>query len=82
MLIPRRVAIQKMIPLTISERTIEDLALAANLRLSRERARILAPVFREFLASLKKLDELDLKEEPLQLVLRVRQEGGSPGRTS
>ncbi len=71
-----------MIPLTISERTIEELARAAKLKLSKERARLLVPLFREFLANLKKLDELDLKEEPLQLVLRVRQESESPGRTS
>ena len=70
-----------MIPLRISERTIKDLASAANLTLSKERARLLLPVFREFLANLKELDELDLKEEPLQLVLRIRQEGESPGRT-
>jgi len=67
---------------TISERTIEELARAAKLKLSKERARLLVPLFREFLANLKKLDELDIKEEPLQLVLRVRQESESPGRTS
>lgn len=56
----------------LSERTINDLAQAANLKLSKERVRLLVPIFREFLADLKKMDELDLGEEPLQLVLPVR----------
>ncbi len=65
---------QEMTPLTLTERTIEDLAQVANLTLEKGRARHLLPIFREFLGNLEKLDELDLVEEPFQLVLRVRRE--------
>jgi len=58
--------------LRVSERTVEELAEAANLKLSKARTRILLPILREFLADLRKMDELDLGEEPLQLVLRIR----------
>ncbi|MCS4539464.1 MAG: hypothetical protein HYU03_02075 [Thaumarchaeota archaeon] len=48
------------------------MAEAANLKLSKGRVRILVPILRELLADLRKMDELDLGEEPLQLALRMR----------
>lgn len=60
--------------LTVSERTVKDLARLSNIKLSRERVKLLLPIFREFLEDLRKLDELDLDEEPLQIVWRVRRE--------
>ncbi len=56
----------------VSERTVEELAEAANLKLSKGRIRILVPILRELLADLTKMDKLDLGEEPLQLTLRIR----------
>lgn len=65
---------EKRISLTLSERTVADLARAGNLKLSKQRVKLLAALFREFLRDLKEMDELDLGEEPLQLVLRLRRE--------
>jgi hypothetical protein len=53
--------------LRLSEYTLMGLARADNLKLTRKRARVLAPIFREFLAELQEMDELDLGEEPLPL---------------
>ena len=58
--------------LRVSEQTVEELAEVANLKLGKGRARILAPILRKLLADLRKMDELDLGEEPLQLALRIR----------
>ncbi len=58
--------------MVLSERAIEELAGAANLRLDKDRIRLLTTTLREFLADLRQMDELDLGEEPLQLVLQVR----------
>ena len=58
--------------LRVTERTVEELAEVANLKLGKGRVRILAPILRQLLADLKKMDELDLGEEPLQLALRIR----------
>ena len=49
------------------------MAEAVNLRLDKRRIRLITLLFRQFLTDLKEMDELDLGEEPLQLVLRFRQ---------